>query len=68
MTRMLVNTKIRLQKGLEERELGQGTLEYLGIVIVAAILVAAVVGAFDTFDLKAKIGTQLTKIGNLGGE
>ncbi|MFS0701352.1 hypothetical protein AB6N24_15385 [Cellulomonas sp. 179-A 4D5 NHS] len=67
MTRMFVNTKIRLQKGLEERELGQGTLEYLGIVIVAAILVAAVVGAFDTFDLKAKIGAQLTKIGNLGG-
>lgn len=68
MTRMFVNTKIRLQKALEEREAGQGTLEYLGIVIVAAILVAAVVGAFDTFDLKEKIGAQLTKIGSQGGE
>ncbi len=67
MTRMFVTTKIRLQKALEQRELGQGTLEYLGIVIVAAILVVALVGAFNKFDLGAKIGTQLDKIGNAGG-
>jgi hypothetical protein len=64
MTRMYVNTKIRLQKMLEQRELGQGTLEYLGIVIVAAILVVAVVAAFDNFDLDVKIKEQLDKIGN----
>jgi hypothetical protein len=67
MTRMFVKTKIRLAKALEAREAGQGTLEYLGIVIVAAILVVALVGAFNTFDLGTKITTQLDKIGNAGG-
>ncbi|WP_147525038.1 hypothetical protein [Cellulomonas timonensis] len=67
MTRMFVATKIRLQKALEQRELGQGTLEYLGIVIVAAILVVALVGAFNSFDLGTKISTKLDEIGNAGG-
>jgi len=67
MTRMFVKTRIRLQKALEQRELGQGTLEYLGIVIVAAILVVALVTAFNHFDLGAKISAQLDKIGNAGG-
>ncbi|MCL3859934.1 hypothetical protein [Actinotalea sp. K2] len=62
MTRMLVNTRIRVEKALEERELGQGTLEYLGIVIVAAILVVALVTAFNSFDLGSKITEQLNKI------
>jgi len=66
MTRMLVKTRIRLQKALEQRDLGQGTLEYLGIVIVAAILVVALVTAFNHFDLGSKISTQLDKIGNAG--
>jgi hypothetical protein len=64
---MFVKTRIRLQKALEERDRGQGTLEYLGIVIVAAILVIALVGAFNKFDLGAKIGAQLDKISGAGG-
>jgi hypothetical protein len=66
MTRMLVNTQIRIRKMLENRELGQGTLEYLGIVIVAAILVVALVTAFNSFDLGSKISDQLDKIGSAG--
>ncbi len=66
MTRMLVNTQIRIRKMLENRELGQGTLEYLGIVIVAAILVVALVTAFNSFDLGSKISEQLDKIGSAG--
>jgi len=59
---MYVNTKIRLAKALESRDAGQGTLEYLGIVVVAAILISALIMAFNTFDLGGKITTQLKKI------
>lgn len=64
MTRMYVNAKIRLQKVLEQRELGQGTLEYLGVIVVAALLVAALIGVFKGFDLTSKVQTQLDKITN----
>jgi len=62
MTRMYVNTKIRLAKALESRDAGQGTLEYLGIVVIAAILITALILAFKNFDLGGKITTQLKKI------
>ena len=62
MTRMFVVTKIRLQKALEAREAGQGTLEYLGIVVVVALLITALIAGFTTWDLGAKLGTALEKI------
>ena len=62
MTRMFVNTKIRIEKAIEARELGQGTLEYLGIVVVVVLLVGALITAFTAFDLGGKITTQLNKI------
>jgi Flp pilus assembly pilin Flp len=43
-------------------EKGQGTLEYVGIVIVAAILVIAVVDAVTDADIKGKIGEEIQKI------
>ncbi|GIG19398.1 hypothetical protein Cch01nite_01220 [Cellulomonas chitinilytica] len=62
MTRMFVNTKIRLQKALEAREAGQGTLEYLGIVVVVALLITALIAGFTKWDLASKLGTALDKI------
>lgn len=62
MTRMFVNTKIRIEKAIEARELGQGTLEYLGIVVVVVLLVGALITAFTAFNLGTKITTQLNKI------
>jgi len=47
------------------KEEGQGTLEYLGIVIVAAILVVAVVTAIQGFNVEEKIDNELTKIEEL---
>jgi len=47
------------------KEEGQGTLEYLGIVIVAAILVVAVVTAIRGFNVEEKIDNELTKIEEL---
>lgn len=43
-------------------EKGQGTLEYVGIVLVAAILVAAIVGAIRGADIQ---GTITGWIGNI---
>ncbi|WP_421734649.1 hypothetical protein [Cellulomonas sp.] len=62
MTRMFVNTKIRMMKAIEAREAGQGTLEYLGIVVVVALLITAMIAAFTTWDLGAKLTAALAKI------
>ena len=68
MTRMYVNTKIRLAKALESRDAGQGTLEYLGVVVVAAILITALIMAFNNFHLGDKITVQLQKITDAVGD
>ncbi|KQY24364.1 hypothetical protein ASD16_02120 [Cellulomonas sp. Root485] len=62
MTRMFVNTKIRIEKAIEAREAGQGTLEYLGIVVVVVLLVGAMIAAFQAFNLGTKLTTELNKI------
>ncbi|GAA1633639.1 hypothetical protein [Georgenia ruanii] len=65
-TRLYVRAKVRLQELLDRRDAGQGTLEYLGVVVIVAILVVAAVTAFNSFNLGEKITTQLDKIGNAG--
>jgi hypothetical protein len=62
MTRMFVNTKIRIAKAIEARELGQGTLEYLGVVVVAVLLIGLMIAAFTEFKLGEKITKQLNLI------
>ena len=47
MTRMFVNTKIRMMKALEAREAGQGTLEYLGIIVVVALLIRRMIAGLQ---------------------
>lgn len=51
MTKALVKTQIRLQQLTAKREAGQGTLEYVGMIIVAAILVTIVVTAVKGTDI-----------------
>ena len=65
-TRLYVKARVRMQQLLDHREAGQGTLEYLGVVVIVAILVAAAVAAFQAFELGPKITAQLTKIGSAG--
>jgi hypothetical protein len=62
MTRAFVKAKIRLQKSLEAREIGQGSIEYLGVIVVAVLLVVALVTVFQGFGLKEKIQGQLDQI------
>jgi hypothetical protein len=47
-------------------EKGQGTLEYVGIVVVAAILVGAVVDAINGGEITAAIKGKITEIINAG--
>jgi len=62
MTKALVKTQIRLQQLTAKREAGQGTLEYVGMIIVAAILVAIVVTAVNGTDIAGKFQTAIDKI------
>lgn len=50
---------------IKKNEKGQGTLEYLGIVIIAALLVVAVVGAVKKVDVAKVVGDQIKKITDL---
>lgn len=44
------------------KEKGQGTLEYVGIVIIAAALVAALVTAVNATSIGAKVSTKISEI------
>jgi hypothetical protein len=44
------------------REAGQGTLEYVGMIAVAAIVIIAVIGALKQADLKHFISDAITNI------
>jgi hypothetical protein len=62
MTKALVKTQIRLQQLTAKREAGQGTLEYVGMIIVAAILVTIVVTAVNTTDIAGTFKAAIDKI------
>jgi hypothetical protein len=62
MTRAFVKTQTRLQQLTTKGEAGQGTLEYVGMIIVAAVLVVAVMGAIKGAHLDEFLKTQLTAI------
>lgn len=69
MTRALVATRVRLVKAFEERaEKGQGTLEYVGMIALAALLVMAIVGAFGNGKtLATKVTGAISDITGIGG-
>ena len=48
-------------------EKGQGTLEYVGIVVIAALLVGAIVAAINPGDITAKVQEKIQEILNAGG-
>ena len=66
---LMVALQTRLFALTNERdnERGQGTLEYVGMIIVAAILVVAVLEVTDTVDLGGVFQTAIEKVTNFGG-
>lgn len=67
MTEKLVALWIRATLGLREKDSGQGTLEYVGMIIVAAILALAVLEATDAIDLGDVFTRWVEQITNFGG-
>lgn len=51
---------------VSQDEKGQGTLEYVGIVVVAAILVGAVVDAINGGEITAAIKGKISEIISAG--
>lgn len=66
LTRLYIAADTRIRQAVGSKDQGQGTLEYLGVIVIVAILVVAAVAAFNTFDLGGKLSEQLDKIGNAG--
>ena len=62
LTRLYITADTRIRQAVSSKDRGQGTLEYLGVIVIVAILVAAAIAAFTTFDLGSKLSTQLGKI------
>lgn len=53
---------------LAGRERGASALEYVGMVLVAAMIVAAVVAAVDIGTLQSNLTSKVNEIINIGGE
>ena len=66
MTKALVKTQIRLHQLAANREAGQGTLEYVGMIIVAAIIVVVVIGAAKGIDFGGVFSKAVHKVIDLG--
>ena len=64
MTKSLVKTQIRLRQLVANREAGQGTLEYVGMIIVASIIVVAVLDVLGAVDLGGVFQSNIEKVTN----
>ncbi len=63
MSSTIVSIQARLRKVVEKgRDSGQGMLEYLGILVVAALLIVGVLTAMGTFKPEEKAETQISDI------
>jgi hypothetical protein len=55
MTRSLIATRIRFMKAMEAREAGQGTLEYVGMIVAVAVIVVAVAAALKATNIQGHV-------------
>ena len=66
MTKALVKTQVRMQQLVADRDAGQGTLEYVGMIIVAAIIVTAVIAVLTDIDLGKIFSDNVHKVTDKG--
>lgn len=62
MTKALVKTQVRLHQMVNNREAGQGTLEYVGMILVAAVIVVAVMGVLKPDLFKTKLAEAVKSV------
>lgn len=68
-TRLYCNAKVRVLSAIESADdEGQGTMEYIGMVLLAGVLIVAVIGVFTGAGAQwaAKIKTVVDKITSIG--
>lgn len=53
-----------LNQRMSDQERGASALEYVGMIVVAALLVVAIVTGIDTDAVKESVGEQVDKILN----
>jgi hypothetical protein len=67
MTEKYIALRVRMAKHMERRgDAGQGTLEYLGMILVAAILIVAVAAFVKGDQLKAIWDNAVQKVTGIG--
>ncbi len=63
MTEKLVALQIWIGRRAEARgDQGQGALEYVGAIVIAAAVVVAVAGAFNSTDIGQKVADAVTGV------
>ena len=63
MTQKLIAVRIWLDKTVEgRRDAGQGTLEYVGMIIVAALVIVAVVGVLSPARFSSALTTAVNSV------
>lgn len=60
--RIAAETSTRIHCMTQDRERGQGTLEYVGIAVLVALIIAALLKADFGSTLKGKMDTVIQKI------
>lgn len=63
MTEKLVALRSRMiARAAARSDEGQGSLEYVGVLLVAALIVVAIVGAVQDADVAGRVGQAITDI------
>lgn len=62
MTQKLIALRVRVQSAIDgRRDAGQGTLEYVGMIIIASLIVVVVATALDPAGIGTALTTAVTK-------
>lgn len=65
MTEKYIALRVRVAKAIEgRRDAGQGTLEYVGMIIVAAIVAVLVMTAIKGAGLDTSVGAKIKSVIN----
>jgi hypothetical protein len=62
MTKVFVKSRIRVQNVIANSEAGQGTLEYVGMIIIAGLFAAGLIALAGGVDLHGKFNAALDDI------
>lgn len=66
MTEKFISLRVRVTQAIEgRRDAGQGTLEYVGMIIIAALVIVAVAAVVSPATIGARVTTAVNSVLNL---